>query len=105
VAGARRDRRGWDHYRKGGVGFLVLGVVLSWLSFWGYGAPFSLSEWREVEEIGILFWWMAAMRYWGLLMTLILCLWGFVMIVGPRALFGDKGVLGSIKSDEEADES
>ena len=64
-----------------------------------------MSEWREVEEFGILFWWMAAMRYWGLLMSLILCLMGFVMIVGPRALFGDKGVLGSIKSDEEVDES
>ena len=45
------------------------------------------------------------MRYGGLLMSLILCLWGFAVIVGPRALFGDKGVLGSIKSDEEVDES
>ena len=49
-----------------------------------------MSEWREVEELGISFWWMAAMRYWGLLMSLILCPMGFVMIVGPRAVFGDK---------------
>lgn len=105
MAGARRDRRGWDHYREGGVGFLVLGVVLGWFFIWFRGAPFSLSEWREAEEFDIFLWWMAAMRYGGLLMSLILCLWGFAVIVGPRALFGDKGVLGSIKSDEEVDES